>query len=113
MINAGTVSAPGGTAEMAAGETVVLHDAADNKQLFVETGSAGRTDAKAAGRASIRQSARTHKSFLVTLDEAGRPSRALAQLCQQRREMIGWKYLQHGRNGRALLHRRAQAGASK
>lgn len=41
VINAGTVSAPRGTAEMAAGETVLLHDAADNKQLFVQTGSRG------------------------------------------------------------------------
>lgn len=41
VINAGAVSAPNGTAEMAAGDTVLLHDAADDKQLFVQTGSRG------------------------------------------------------------------------
>jgi filamentous hemagglutinin family protein len=41
VFNTGTVSAPEGTAEMAAGDTVLLHDAADDKQLFVETGSHG------------------------------------------------------------------------
>lgn len=40
-INAGTVSAPNGTAEMAAGGTVLLQDATDNRQLFVQTGSHG------------------------------------------------------------------------
>lgn len=40
-INAGSVSAPHGTAELAAGDTVLLHDAADDKQLFAQTGSHG------------------------------------------------------------------------
>ena len=42
VINAGTVSAPHGTAEMAAGGAVLLQDAADSKQLFVQTGSHGK-----------------------------------------------------------------------
>jgi filamentous hemagglutinin family protein len=41
VINGGTLSAPHGTAELAAGDTVLLHDAADNKQVFVQTGSHG------------------------------------------------------------------------
>ncbi|MBC8752449.1 MULTISPECIES: two-partner secretion domain-containing protein [Paraburkholderia] len=41
VVNAGTVKAPKGTAELAAGETVLLQDSADSKQVFVQTGSQG------------------------------------------------------------------------
>lgn len=41
VINAGSLSAPHGTAEMAAGGAVLLQDTTDNKQLFVQTGSHG------------------------------------------------------------------------
>lgn len=41
VVNAGTVSAPNGTAELAAGESVLLQDSAGSKQVFVQTGSQG------------------------------------------------------------------------
>jgi filamentous hemagglutinin family protein len=41
-INAGTITAPNGTAELAAGEQVLLQDSASRKQVFVQTGSQGR-----------------------------------------------------------------------
>jgi filamentous hemagglutinin family protein len=41
VINAGTVAAPNGTAELAAGEQVLLQDAAGSRQVFVQTGSQG------------------------------------------------------------------------
>ncbi|MFL9964348.1 filamentous hemagglutinin N-terminal domain-containing protein [Paraburkholderia sediminicola] len=41
VINAGTVAAPNGTAELAAGEQVLLQDSAGSKQVFVQTGSQG------------------------------------------------------------------------
>ncbi|WP_025600256.1 two-partner secretion domain-containing protein [Burkholderia sp. WSM2230] len=40
-INAGTITAPNGTAELAVGETVLLQDSASSKQVFVQTGSQG------------------------------------------------------------------------
>ncbi|MFM0472660.1 filamentous hemagglutinin N-terminal domain-containing protein [Paraburkholderia strydomiana] len=39
--NAGTVSAPNGTAELAAGGQVLLQDSASSRQVFVQTGSQG------------------------------------------------------------------------
>ncbi|MGF6735227.1 filamentous hemagglutinin family protein [Paraburkholderia youngii] len=41
VINAGTVAAPNGTAELAAGGQVLLQDSAGNRQVFVQTGSQG------------------------------------------------------------------------
>ncbi|WP_280785275.1 filamentous hemagglutinin N-terminal domain-containing protein [Paraburkholderia sp. WSM4179] len=41
VINAGTVAAPNGTAELAAGEQVLLQDSAGSRQVFVQTGSQG------------------------------------------------------------------------
>lgn len=41
VINAGTVAALNGTAELAAGEQVLLQDSAGSKQVFVQTGSQG------------------------------------------------------------------------
>lgn len=41
VINAGAVSAPNGTAEMAAGENVLLQDSTGNRQVFVQAGSRG------------------------------------------------------------------------
>ncbi|WP_236597678.1 filamentous hemagglutinin N-terminal domain-containing protein [Paraburkholderia kirstenboschensis] len=41
VINAGTVKAPTGTAELAAGETVLLQDSASSRQVFVQAGSHG------------------------------------------------------------------------
>ncbi|MGF6654608.1 filamentous hemagglutinin family protein [Paraburkholderia youngii] len=41
VINAGTVAAPNGTAELAVGETVLLQDSASSRQVFVQTGSQG------------------------------------------------------------------------
>ncbi|NVH71482.1 filamentous hemagglutinin N-terminal domain-containing protein [Paraburkholderia sp. JPY432] len=41
VINAGTVAAPNGTAELAAGGDVLLHDSASSRQVFVQTGSQG------------------------------------------------------------------------
>ncbi|MGF6479577.1 filamentous hemagglutinin N-terminal domain-containing protein [Paraburkholderia sp. JPY419] len=41
VINAGTVAAPSGTAELAAGEQVLLQDSAGSRQVFVQTGSQG------------------------------------------------------------------------
>jgi filamentous hemagglutinin family protein len=42
VVNAGTIKAPGGTAELAAGEQVLLQDSASGKQVFVQSGSVGR-----------------------------------------------------------------------
>ncbi|CAD6558786.1 hypothetical protein LMG28727_06716 [Paraburkholderia kirstenboschensis] len=41
VINAGTVAAPNGTAELAVGEQVLLQDSAGSRQVFVQTGSQG------------------------------------------------------------------------
>ncbi|KAA0997678.1 filamentous hemagglutinin N-terminal domain-containing protein [Paraburkholderia panacisoli] len=41
VINAGTITAPNGTAELAAGEQVLLQDSASSKQVLVQTGSKG------------------------------------------------------------------------
>ncbi|MEX3789456.1 filamentous hemagglutinin N-terminal domain-containing protein [Paraburkholderia sp. BR14374] len=41
VINAGTVAAPNGTAELAAGGQVLLQDSAGSRQVFVQTGSQG------------------------------------------------------------------------
>jgi hypothetical protein len=41
VINAGTITAPNGTAELAAGEQVLLQDSGSSKQVFVQTGSQG------------------------------------------------------------------------
>ncbi|MGF6371886.1 filamentous hemagglutinin family protein [Paraburkholderia sp. RAU6.4a] len=41
VINAGAVAAPNGTAELAAGEQVLLQDSASSRQVFVQTGSQG------------------------------------------------------------------------
>ncbi|MBB5470591.1 filamentous hemagglutinin family protein [Paraburkholderia sp. CI2] len=41
VVNAGTIKAPGGTAELAVGEQVLLQDSASSKQVFVQTGSVG------------------------------------------------------------------------
>ncbi len=41
VINAGTITAPNGTAELAAGDTVLLQDSASSRQVFVQTGSQG------------------------------------------------------------------------
>lgn len=41
VINAGAVSAPNGTAELAAGENILLQDSNDSRQVFVRTGSQG------------------------------------------------------------------------
>jgi filamentous hemagglutinin family protein len=41
VINAGTAAAPNGTAELAAGEQVLLQDSASSRQVFVQTGSQG------------------------------------------------------------------------
>ncbi|NKJ46188.1 filamentous hemagglutinin [Burkholderia sp. SG-MS1] len=41
VVNAGSVRAPNGTVEMAAGEQVLLQDCASSMQVFVETGSQG------------------------------------------------------------------------
>ncbi len=41
VINAGTVAAPNGTAELAAGEKVLLHDSDSSRQIFVQIGSQG------------------------------------------------------------------------
>jgi filamentous hemagglutinin family protein len=41
VINAGIISAPNGTAELAAGEAVLLQDSSSSKQVFVQTGSYG------------------------------------------------------------------------
>ncbi|MBW9102701.1 filamentous hemagglutinin N-terminal domain-containing protein [Paraburkholderia phenoliruptrix] len=41
VINAGTLAAPDGTAELASGEQVLLQDSASSRQVFVQTGSQG------------------------------------------------------------------------
>jgi filamentous hemagglutinin family protein len=41
VVNAGSVKAPNGTAEMAVGASVLLQDSASSKQVFVQTGSQG------------------------------------------------------------------------
>ena len=41
VINAGTITAPNGTAELAAGQQVLLQDSATSKQVLVQTGSKG------------------------------------------------------------------------
>ncbi|RKT22249.1 filamentous hemagglutinin family protein [Paraburkholderia sp. RAU2J] len=41
VINAGTVAAPDGTAELAVGEQVLLQDSAGSRQVFVQAGSQG------------------------------------------------------------------------
>ncbi|WP_343219838.1 filamentous hemagglutinin N-terminal domain-containing protein [Paraburkholderia tuberum] len=41
VVNAGTVRAPSGTVELAAGETVLLQDSASSRQVFVQAGSHG------------------------------------------------------------------------
>lgn len=41
VINAGTVAAPNGTAELAAGGQVLLQDSTSSRQVFVQTGSQG------------------------------------------------------------------------
>jgi filamentous hemagglutinin family protein len=41
VVNAGTVEAPNGTAELAVGGTVLLQDSASSRQVFVQTGSEG------------------------------------------------------------------------
>ncbi|MGF6837685.1 filamentous hemagglutinin family protein [Paraburkholderia youngii] len=41
VINSGTVAAPNGTAELAAGGQVLLQDSASSRQVFVQTGSQG------------------------------------------------------------------------
>ncbi|WP_233858341.1 two-partner secretion domain-containing protein [Paraburkholderia sp. HD33-4] len=41
VINAGSITAPNGTAELAVGEQVLLQDSASSKQVFVQTGSQG------------------------------------------------------------------------
>lgn len=41
VVNGGTVSAPNGSAEMAAGAAVMLQDSSTGKQVFVQTGSGG------------------------------------------------------------------------
>jgi filamentous hemagglutinin family protein len=41
VINMGTIKAPNGTAELAAGEQVLLQDSTSSKQVFVQTGSQG------------------------------------------------------------------------
>ncbi|NVH74548.1 filamentous hemagglutinin N-terminal domain-containing protein [Paraburkholderia sp. JPY432] len=41
VINAGTVAAPNGTAELAAGGQLLLQDSAGSRQVFVQTGSQG------------------------------------------------------------------------
>ncbi|MEC5408648.1 filamentous hemagglutinin N-terminal domain-containing protein [Paraburkholderia sp. MPAMCS5] len=41
VVNAGDVSAPNGTAELAAGENVLLQDSSGSRQVFVQTGSGG------------------------------------------------------------------------
>ncbi|MGF6371888.1 filamentous hemagglutinin family protein [Paraburkholderia sp. RAU6.4a] len=41
VINAGTITAPNGTAELAAGEQVLLQDSGSSRQVFVQTGSQG------------------------------------------------------------------------
>ena len=41
VVNAGTIKAPNGTAELAAGEQVLLQDSSSSQQVFVQTGSAG------------------------------------------------------------------------
>jgi filamentous hemagglutinin family protein len=41
VINMGTIKAPDGTAELAAGEQVLLQDSTSSKQVFVQTGSQG------------------------------------------------------------------------
>ncbi|MGG1945969.1 filamentous hemagglutinin N-terminal domain-containing protein [Trinickia sp. NRRL B-1857] len=40
--NVGTISTPNGTAELAAGHTVLLHDSTDSEQVFVQNGSGGK-----------------------------------------------------------------------
>jgi len=40
-INAGTITVPNGTAELAVGGTVLLQDSASSRQVFVQTGSQG------------------------------------------------------------------------
>ncbi|MGF6854327.1 filamentous hemagglutinin N-terminal domain-containing protein [Paraburkholderia sp. CI3] len=41
VVNAGTVAAPNGTVELAAGANVLLQDSSGSRQVFVQTGSAG------------------------------------------------------------------------
>ncbi|MGF6410383.1 filamentous hemagglutinin N-terminal domain-containing protein [Paraburkholderia sp. MM5482-R1] len=41
VINAGTITAPNGTAELAAGEQVLLQDSGSSRQVFVQTGGQG------------------------------------------------------------------------
>ncbi|MGF6807317.1 filamentous hemagglutinin family protein [Paraburkholderia sp. Clong3] len=41
VINAGTITAPNGTAELAAGEQVLLQDSGSSRQVFVQMGSQG------------------------------------------------------------------------
>jgi filamentous hemagglutinin family protein len=41
VINAGTMTAPNGTAELAAGEQVLLQDSSSSRQVFVQTGTQG------------------------------------------------------------------------
>jgi filamentous hemagglutinin family protein len=41
VVNAGSIKAPKGTAEMAVGSSVLLQDSASSKQVFVQTGSQG------------------------------------------------------------------------
>jgi filamentous hemagglutinin family protein len=41
VVNAGSIKAPKGTAEMAVGASVLLQDSASSKQVFVQTGSQG------------------------------------------------------------------------
>ncbi|MEX3789530.1 beta strand repeat-containing protein [Paraburkholderia sp. BR14374] len=41
VVNGGTIKAPDGTAELAAGEQVLLQDSTSSKQVFVQTGSEG------------------------------------------------------------------------
>jgi filamentous hemagglutinin family protein len=41
VVNAGTITAPTGTAELAAGEQVLLQDSSSSRQVFVQTGSQG------------------------------------------------------------------------
>ncbi|WP_310399888.1 two-partner secretion domain-containing protein [Paraburkholderia graminis] len=53
VVNAGTVAALNGTAELATGEQVLLQDSAGSKQVFVQTGSQGTVSNK--GRITAAQ----------------------------------------------------------
>ncbi|MDR5740726.1 filamentous hemagglutinin N-terminal domain-containing protein [Caballeronia sp. LZ016] len=70
VFNRGEISAPQGTAELAAGTQVLLHDAASGQQVFVQAGSRGTVDASGAiAAAQISLQAADGNVFAL----AGRP----------------------------------------